>query len=182
MPFRFVDADRDTVSSIGIVRGKSLPLTESCDHICYFRHALALDERRVKFLPEYVTHKAADRMKSMKFARVKEVWFAGCHSDVYVALFANSPSCQMDLILWLYAISGGGSVENENLDLKDVPLLWMENEAVMAGLHLKRPSVEWKFDHLQHNKPHESLNPVWWLFELLPFRRASHSDPAKTSR
>ena len=22
-------------------------------HICYFRHALALDERRVKFLPEY---------------------------------------------------------------------------------------------------------------------------------
>ena len=24
------------------------------DDICYFRHALALDERRVKFLPEYV--------------------------------------------------------------------------------------------------------------------------------
>ena len=23
-------------------------------HVCYFRHALALDERRVKFLPEYV--------------------------------------------------------------------------------------------------------------------------------
>jgi len=22
-------------------------------HVCYFRHALALDERRVKFLPEY---------------------------------------------------------------------------------------------------------------------------------
>jgi hypothetical protein len=24
------------------------------DSICYFRHALALDERRVKFLPEYI--------------------------------------------------------------------------------------------------------------------------------
>lgn len=23
-------------------------------HVCYFRHALALDERRVKFTPEYV--------------------------------------------------------------------------------------------------------------------------------
>jgi hypothetical protein len=31
-----------------------LPLTnEGMKHVCYFRHALALDERRVKFLPEY---------------------------------------------------------------------------------------------------------------------------------
>ena len=30
-----------------------MPLTDSCEHICFFRHALALDERRVKFLPEY---------------------------------------------------------------------------------------------------------------------------------
>lgn len=27
---------------------------EGMKHVCYFRHALALDERRVKFLPEYV--------------------------------------------------------------------------------------------------------------------------------
>jgi hypothetical protein len=46
---------RDTVSSIGVVRGKSLPGTDEFnDSICYFRHALALDERRVKFLPEYI--------------------------------------------------------------------------------------------------------------------------------
>jgi Uncharacterized alpha/beta hydrolase domain (DUF2235) len=33
----------------------SLPATDEFnDSICYFRHALALDERRVKFLPEYV--------------------------------------------------------------------------------------------------------------------------------
>jgi uncharacterized protein (DUF2235 family) len=46
---------RDTVSSIGIARGKSmLPLSvDGMKHVCYFRHALALDERRVKFLPEY---------------------------------------------------------------------------------------------------------------------------------
>ena len=46
---------RDTVSSIGITRGKSmLPGTvNGMTHVCYFRHALALDERRVKFLPEY---------------------------------------------------------------------------------------------------------------------------------
>jgi len=48
-------SERDTVSSIGIVRGQHmLPGTiDGMTHVCYFRHALALDERRVKFLPEY---------------------------------------------------------------------------------------------------------------------------------
>lgn len=46
---------RDTVSSIGAARGISLPeTTTGMRHVCIFRHALALDERRVKFLPEYV--------------------------------------------------------------------------------------------------------------------------------
>jgi hypothetical protein len=36
-----------------MVRGPNLPGTVTLDHTCYFRHALALDERRVKFLPEY---------------------------------------------------------------------------------------------------------------------------------
>lgn len=46
---------RDTVSSVGLLRSKMLPGTaDGMDHVCIFRHALALDERRVKFLPEYV--------------------------------------------------------------------------------------------------------------------------------
>jgi uncharacterized protein (DUF2235 family) len=47
--------DRDTVSSIGLARGKQMlpKTTEGMGHVCFFRHALALDERRVKFLPEY---------------------------------------------------------------------------------------------------------------------------------
>ncbi|EIN07769.1 hypothetical protein PUNSTDRAFT_29058, partial [Punctularia strigosozonata HHB-11173 SS5] len=44
----------DTVSSIGVARGPSLPeTTMGMKHVCVFRHALALDEVRVKFLPEY---------------------------------------------------------------------------------------------------------------------------------
>jgi hypothetical protein len=37
------------------MRGKHiLPRTiDGMKHVCYFRHALALDERRVKFQPEY---------------------------------------------------------------------------------------------------------------------------------
>jgi uncharacterized protein (DUF2235 family) len=123
---------RDTVSSVGIKRGKPLPLIETVDHLCFFRHALALDERRVKFLPECVnwgarstTMPRKEREKSNlnlkpqgekvtkstgeekiqnraewtelriqnpvssdnqspRAKSVKEVWFAGTHSDMYV--------------------------------------------------------------------------------------------------
>jgi len=80
-------------------------LTDAADHICFFRHALALDERRVKFLPEYVhggtfyetepqsgdeglvSENQSERLTAGKqncFSRprVKEVWFAGTHSDM----------------------------------------------------------------------------------------------------
>ena len=33
-------------------------------HVCYFRHALALDERRVKFLPEYAYGGSAKPVKA----------------------------------------------------------------------------------------------------------------------
>lgn len=98
---------RDTVSSIGIARGTHmLPRTvDGMRHVCYFRHALALDERRVKFLPEYAYGGAAKPPKNSKEDKsttippesgnkpstgsmamrpqTLEVWFAGTHSDMY---------------------------------------------------------------------------------------------------
>jgi uncharacterized protein (DUF2235 family) len=82
---------RDTVSSVGIVRGKNLPLTDTADHVCFFRHALALDERRVKFLPEYAIYqkdrspaigKPVDPLAPPAPPHIKEVWFPGTHSDM----------------------------------------------------------------------------------------------------
>ncbi|KAL0948761.1 hypothetical protein HGRIS_008892 [Hohenbuehelia grisea] len=78
----------DTVSSVGLAREISLPeTTTGMDHVCAFRHALALDERRVKFLPEYANGgdgpKPAQR-EDTDWSGVKEVWFAGSHSDMYV--------------------------------------------------------------------------------------------------
>ena len=65
---------RDTVSSIGIARGKSmLPGTvEGMTHVCHFRHALALDERRVKFLPEYAYGGSAKPLKPID--RTRGTW------------------------------------------------------------------------------------------------------------
>lgn len=81
------------------------------EHVCVFRHALALDERRVKFLPEYVCGGNAlnesfasyrpngeatandqntvdadvrkkETLNPFAVPHTKEVWFAGTHSDM----------------------------------------------------------------------------------------------------
>ena len=79
---------RDTVSSVGLVRQKVLPYTAcGMGHVCFFRHALALDERRVKFLPEYAHGGATEKLGTPDRTvgsppHPKEVWFAGTHSDM----------------------------------------------------------------------------------------------------
>jgi hypothetical protein len=77
---------RDTVSSVGIAPGPSLPeTTEGMTHVCIFRHALALDEVRVKFLPEYANGGHGPPLVGSKdkyYGDIKEVWFAGSHSDM----------------------------------------------------------------------------------------------------
>ncbi|KAH7920359.1 hypothetical protein BV22DRAFT_1021384 [Leucogyrophana mollusca] len=139
----------DTVSSIGIVRSKSLPATEDLKHTCYFRHALALDERRVKFLPEYVCGGDTDITNTVRKhgPHIKEVWFSGCHSDIK---------------------------ENTELNNAAIPVLWMGREAMAAGLRLNSSKVVWDWTELLSSKPTESLTWAWRLFEVLPFKRLSY--------
>ncbi|KIM36837.1 hypothetical protein M413DRAFT_285325 [Hebeloma cylindrosporum] len=155
----------DTVSSVGVIRGRNLPLTDSAEHVCFFRHALALDERRVKFLPEYVhggvcQNPTAPEQSQIGLnsasARIKEVWFPGTHSDI-----------------------GGGNQANLDLDLGGTPFLWMSFEAVSCGLRLRPTKVEWNLEHLHDVK--ESLTGVWKIFEWMPFKRLSYKDESSTN-
>jgi hypothetical protein len=68
-----------------------------CENVETARHALSLDDERVTFHPLRF-----DMKNSKKPERIKEVWFAGVHTDV-----------------------GGGYPED---DLALVPLTWMTNE------------------------------------------------------
>ena len=52
----FISPPRDTVSSVGLIE-KTLPFADKNTTISYFRHALSLDERRVKFRPFFYTGK-----------------------------------------------------------------------------------------------------------------------------
>jgi uncharacterized protein (DUF2235 family) len=68
-----------------------------CENVEVARHALSLDDERVTFHPLRF-----DMKNSKKPERIKEVWFAGVHTDV-----------------------GGGYPED---DLAQVPLTWMVGE------------------------------------------------------
>ncbi|KAG1836938.1 hypothetical protein DFJ58DRAFT_669234, partial [Suillus subalutaceus] len=140
----------DTVSSVGVRKTKNFPSTDTCDHVCYFRQALALDERRVKFLPEYVYGGMSNRSDWHKYqvstppptdeGRIKEVWFAGSHSDVYPH------------------------------DFRNIPLLWMREEAREAGLLLNPREVAFRYEDESFLEPGvtDSSNLAWWLLEMLP--------------
>lgn len=87
---------------------KRLPFTTSNTHVKYFRHAVALDEHRVRFKPNFWNRPTADEVKlgvqrghmprpkphrektmsdleqqytdgGVHFTNIEEVWFAGCH-------------------------------------------------------------------------------------------------------
>ncbi|PPQ69955.1 hypothetical protein CVT26_013291 [Gymnopilus dilepis] len=198
----------DTVSSIGVTRGKKLlPYTiDGMKHVCYFRHALALDERRVKFLPEYAygsstlgpsgkegpeievaqtraflqneqdlgkaftvdftsgeealeamakDTKSVEDTKTVRTSRplrkrVKEVWFAGTHSDI-----------------------GGGNVANATMDRSRPSLRWMVFEAEAVGLKTKGFRGELSSKDLIEVR--ESLTWAWLPFEIIPFPRLTFS-------
>lgn len=95
LPHCRINFFRDTVSSVGIFRRVLPSVVDSSDHICIFRHALALDERRVKFQPEYIyggaSHIPNEKANGVHDSDIKEVWFAGCHSDMSVKQKLGSP-------------------------------------------------------------------------------------------
>ncbi|KAG1744465.1 hypothetical protein EDB19DRAFT_1894581 [Suillus lakei] len=144
----------DTVSSVGFRKANNLlPSTDTCDHVCYFRQALALDECRVKFLPEYVYGGMCDQSQYKPALHpedkdhVKEVWFAGSHSDVYTG---------------------------NALNFQDIPLLWMREEALEAWLVFNSPKVDFGYD--LNPKITHSLTIPWWLLEVLPIRRLRYNN------
>ena len=77
--------NRDSVRSLGLLRERKFPgTTDGMLHACFFRHALALHERRVRFLPEYSNGGQGPSSVNTETLRphTKEVWFTGSHSDM----------------------------------------------------------------------------------------------------
>ena len=140
---------RDTVGSVGVIP-KRLPFTTSNTHVKAFRHALAVDEHRVRFKPNFFnrpTHEELElglkckvdynkphRRKTMRdlerqytqggkhLTDVKETWFAGCHCGAcFLTISIPLNNSILDV--------GGGAVKNEiRNNLARISLRWMIRE------------------------------------------------------
>ncbi|KAF8531973.1 hypothetical protein JB92DRAFT_2845839 [Gautieria morchelliformis] len=149
----------DTVSSVAIVRNKVLPLTDQIDHVCFFRHALALEARRSAGLTadeDKLNDTETDAESSSFHPDIKEVWFPGTHPDI-----------------------GGGNQLNLNLELGKTSGPWMSYEAISRGLLMRPTKVDWDSNTL--GKVKESLSPVWRIFEWLPSKRRSYKNSSSTT-
>lgn len=62
---------RDTVGSVGVIP-KKLPFTTFNTHVKHFRHALALDEHRVRFKPNFFNRPTHEEMElGLKWGEMK---------------------------------------------------------------------------------------------------------------
>jgi len=139
----------DTVSSVGwVYNAVRFPFVNAGKNpeMRIIRHAVSIDERRA-FFRQNLFGPPHDATQD-----VKEVWFAGVHSDV------------------------GGSYAEAESQLSKVALRWMLCEAEIAGLRIdqqKRKDVlgadpqSVAPDPLTRNQ-HESLKGGWWIAELWP--------------
>lgn len=163
----------DTVSSVFIpnYRGFFPPITrERLPHtlknpaVRNFRHAMAIDEFRRMFRVD--RWKPGQVFKPNIYSQgeaapqdAKEMWFAGCHSDV------------------------GGGYRRADSALSQYPLIWMLEEVeALTGLKVSSRMAKYvtgvkrwsSKTHYVYPKPdaagslHTSLTPLWWVGEALP--------------
>jgi hypothetical protein len=106
----------DTVASVGLISGKTLPFVNTNKTIRVFRQALSLDEHRAKYRPNFY-HRPTSSTKSSPGGAdetfetdEKEMWFVGVHTD----------------------IGGGSTPDSEAHSLANISLRWMMQEIVRA--------------------------------------------------
>lgn len=138
----------DTVKSYGFIYPKSLPHLRHNPSVGAVRHAAALGERRSYYqLTSWggVDHPVYQDARPDDSRDVKEVWFAGSHSDV-----------------------GGGYPPAGN-GLARAPFEWMVREAQRFGLQVSDAGLDYVLKEFATELTmHESLWGPWWIAELLP--------------
>jgi uncharacterized protein (DUF2235 family) len=137
----------DTVSSVGWIWDPiRLPHTAQNPDMANGRHAVSIDERRCYFRNNLWG-------PQLPAQNIKQVWFAGVHSDV-----------------------GGSYAEGES-GLSKIALQWMLCEAVTFGLLVDPQKADRILGRLPPPPPvapdakaaiHNSLTWKWWILELLP--------------
>lgn len=129
----------DTVSSVGTLDvpfSKNIIPPQVHGTAKHIRHAVAIDERRVKFKAALFAQEVSK--KDMQKEDIKEVWFPGNHGDVGGGWQAVDPEKRtsqktfgekFESIVWSEpAQEASGEVKEDFYQLSDIPLKWMIDE------------------------------------------------------
>lgn len=133
----------DTVGALGVpgalARRHKFHNVNLSEAVRCARHALAIDERRIKFEPSL--WEIDESLGPDQESRVKQVWFEGAHSDV-----------------------GGGYGET---GLSDTALLWMADEATRAGLSFERRRLAAYVASGSSAVRHDSMSVAYRVLNLI---------------
>ncbi|UNI17107.1 hypothetical protein JDV02_003483 [Purpureocillium takamizusanense] len=143
----------DYVNSVAVLERKS-PIPVPVKGTAYYvRHAVAVDERRVKFKPALLAQDI--RATSDQDEDIKEVWFPGCHGDVgggWPAVADHPLDSNQEMTLWQRiknfwttrrAKEPSGDVGHDPFQMSDVPLAWMISELELVGEKDPSAAVKW---------------------------------------
>jgi uncharacterized protein (DUF2235 family) len=136
----------DTVSSLGMINDfQRLPHTQRNRDVTHVRHAVAIDERRSCFRQNLMVPAVDDQ-------DVRNVWFAGVHSDV------------------------GGGYPAAEAGLAAISFAWMMREAGACGMHVDAAALERELREMGGGPDpgaelHDSLRDGWRLIECIPVKR-----------
>ncbi|KIY72955.1 hypothetical protein CYLTODRAFT_366733 [Cylindrobasidium torrendii FP15055 ss-10] len=187
----------ETVSSVGVVVAKTLPFTNSNRSIKTFRHALALDEHRVRFKANLFHRPFPAKAKTKSWTicgfpikspdgdqdpedddngsgwtetDIKEVWFSGCHSDVGGGSFANTDKTSLSHVTLRWMVS--------QVMEADCGISFLDNVLESIGIEPKPSQKSDPRDSADVMAPiHDSLTfasgtwwqvPFWWMLEIVP--------------
>src|SRR5215469_907820 len=148
----------DTVSSVGWISDPVvIPFTANNPIMEIGRHAVSIDERRCFFRDNLWGKPFQPGEPGFRVHQdVKQVWFAGVHSDI------------------------GGSYPEGESGLSKITLEWMLKEAIDKGLIVDMDKVDlvlgrtrpmWFVPPDPVDGEHQSLHGPWWILEALPHRR-----------
>ncbi|KAJ5157388.1 uncharacterized protein N7482_008488 [Penicillium canariense] len=142
----------DCVNSVAVLeRAPPMPATVA-GTAHYVRHAVAVDERRVKFKPALLSQdiRAQDVLED-----IEEVWFPGCHGDVgggWPAAKDDHKSTPESMGTWqrfkrfwtsLKPKGASKDVRTDAFQMSDVALSWMIRELEYVGSLDEQASVKW---------------------------------------
>ncbi|RBR25398.1 uncharacterized protein FIESC28_01835 [Fusarium coffeatum] len=139
----------DCVNSVAVTEANAPAPVEVRGTATYIRHAVAADERRVKFKPALL---AQDIRQQVQEDDILEMWFPGNHGDIgggWPAMAAKSPDkmSPMESLKYIFSTMKPSNLktplEDDALQMSDMALDWMIREVELVGSEHPKSQVRW---------------------------------------